>query len=375
MSARAEAQTSTGPTRGLRLTNRDRQLLGVLATARYLSSDQIHQLFFSGRTEAACRGRLFLLGGLGKQRKPLAYVRRLRFRSFEGQWFSVWTPTLQGYCIAQAVLGTEVKVPAYDVSANFLEHSIRLNDLLVSLLQTTDKRIPTAAHAPFRWVPSDSARLPWQGYEQRTGSVKRVIQPDAILEIPALRRRFFLECEMGTHSIISANPAKHGATSNKIDRYNSFMRTYLDAAGKKTQYAETFPDQWAAELLFLVHSAVRRDHVTEAIEKSKWRWGDRLPARALTFEEAQVRLRNLIETADPRALEPEPLVPLTRSDYRELAAFYNASMANLKIARGQVRALRMPQLQLPEYPPNYERAANVLERLLAILFPQPRPAA
>src|SRR5713101_6785523 len=148
MSASVESQTSTGPTRGLRLTNRDRQLLGVLATARYLSSDQIHQMFFSGRTEAACRGRLFLLGGLGKQRKQLAYVKRLRFRSFEGQWFSAWTPTLQGYCIARAVLGTEGEAPAYDVSANFLEHSIRLNDLLVSLLGTTDKRIPTAAPAP-----------------------------------------------------------------------------------------------------------------------------------------------------------------------------------------------------------------------------------
>src|SRR6266851_211030 len=268
-SASERAQTGKGAGRGPRLTNRDRQLLGVLATARYLCSEQIHRLFFPGRTEAACRGRLFLLGGLGKQGKPLAYVRRLRFRSFEGQWFSVWTPTLQGYCIAQGVLGTEVKVPAYDVSANFLEHSIRLNDLLVSLLQPSDKRIATIARARFRWVASDSARLPWQDYDQRSGSVKRVIQPDAILEIPTLRRRFFLECEMGTHSIVSANPDKHGATSNKLDRYNSCMRTYVDVAGTKTYYDETFPDRWQAEVLFLVHSTVRRDHVSEAIDEAK----------------------------------------------------------------------------------------------------------
>src|SRR5215831_4386411 len=132
-SAAEQSRPKIGTGRGPRLTNRDRQLLGVLATARYLSSEQIHRLFFFGRTEAACRGRLFLLGGLGKQRNPLAYVKRLRFRSFEGQWFSVWTPTLRGYCIARNVLGTEVKVPAYDVSTNFLEHSIRLNDLLVAL--------------------------------------------------------------------------------------------------------------------------------------------------------------------------------------------------------------------------------------------------
>ncbi len=375
-SASERVQTGTGAAGGPRLTNRDRQLLGVLATGRYLSSEQIHRLFFPGRTEAACRGRLFLLGGLGKQRKPLAYVRRLRFRSFEGQWFSVWTPTLQGYCIAQGVLGTEVKVPAYDVSANFLEHSIRLNDLLVSLLQPSDKRIATIARARFRWVASDSARLPWQDYDQRSGSVKRVIQPDAILEIPTLRRRFFLECEMGTHSIVSANPDKHGATSNKLDRYNCLLRTYVDVECKRSYYDENFPDRWPAELLFLVHSAVRRDHVTEAIEKAKTRWGDRsLPARALTFEEAPVSLRKLIETADPRALEPERLVPLSLRDYAELTAFHNASIASLKKARAQVRELKMPQLTLPEYPPNFEKAAAVLNRLDAIFFPKKRPAA
>lgn len=284
-------------------------------------------------------------------------------------------PTLQGYCIPRGVLGTEVKVPAYDVSTNFLEHSIRLNDLLVALLQNSDKRIPSVVRARLRWVPSDSARLPWQGYEQRTGSVKRVIQPDAILEIPALRHRFFLECEMGTHSIVSANPDKHGATSNKLDRYNSFMRTFVDVECTKTHYDEIFPDRWAAELLILVHSAVRRDHVTGAIEKSKTRWGDRLPARALTFGEAQARLRNLVETADPRALEPERLAPLSRRDYAELVAFHNASMASLKRARAQVRELRMPQLKLPDYPPNFEKVADVLNRLDAIFFPKHRPAA
>jgi len=319
---------------------------------------------------------LFLLGGLGKQRKPISFVRRLRFQSFEGEWFSVWTPTIQGYCIARDVLGKEVKVPAYDVSANFLEHSIRLNDLLVSLLQTTDKRTPSVARARFSWVASESARLPWQDYEQRKGNVKRVIQPDAILEIPGLRRRFFLECEMGTHSIVSADPDKHGATSNKLDRYNSFMKTYVDVECTKTYYDENFPDRWPAELLFLVHSAVRRDHVTQAIEEAKSRWGDgSLPARALTFEEAQLRIRKLIETVDPRALEAEPLAQFSKRDYYELAVFHNASMRSLKSARAQVRELRMPQLKLPEYPPNFEKAAAVLTRLDAIFFPKRRPVA
>jgi len=47
----------------------------------------------------------------------------------------------------------------------------------------------------------------------------------------------------------------------------------------------------------------------------------------------------------------------------------------LKKARAQVRELRMPQLSLPEYPSNLEKAADVLNRLSAILFPKSRPAA
>ncbi len=35
----------------------------------------------------------------------------------------------------------------------------------------------------------------------------------------------------------------------------------------------------------------------------------------------------------------------------------------------------MPQLTLPEYPPNFEKAAAVLNRLDAIFFPKKRPAA
>src|SRR5712692_6574629 len=74
-----------GRGRGLRITRRDRELLAMMATARYLSSEQIQLLFFSGRTEAACRIRLFQLVGLGKQPQPTPYIRRLRFRSFEGK--------------------------------------------------------------------------------------------------------------------------------------------------------------------------------------------------------------------------------------------------------------------------------------------------
>lgn len=60
----------------------------MAAIGRYLSSEQIRRLFFSGRTEAACRIRLHQLAGLGNNPQPTPYIRRLRFRSFEGKWFS-----------------------------------------------------------------------------------------------------------------------------------------------------------------------------------------------------------------------------------------------------------------------------------------------
>src|SRR5215471_20743848 len=132
---KAEGQPSdVAVGRGIRVTRRDRELLAAMALARYLSSEQIRRLFFSGRTEAACRIRLFQLGGLGKKRNPTPYIRRLRFRSFEGKWFSAWMPTPLGYVVTRTLLGSEPKLPAGDVSATFLEHCVRLNDLFVGLV-------------------------------------------------------------------------------------------------------------------------------------------------------------------------------------------------------------------------------------------------
>src|SRR5712692_6574632 len=67
-------RVEVGRGRGLRITRRDRELLAMMAMARYLSSEQIQRLFFSGRTEAACRIRLFQLAGLGKQPQPTPYI-------------------------------------------------------------------------------------------------------------------------------------------------------------------------------------------------------------------------------------------------------------------------------------------------------------
>src|SRR5713101_8550662 len=256
--------------RGLRVTRRDRELLAMAATVRYLSSEQIRRLFFSGRTEAACRIRLFHLAGFGKNPQPTPYIRRLRFRSFEGKWFSAWTPTPLGYVVTRSILGTEPKLPAGDVSASFLEHWVRLNDLLVALIATGNAQLPSARNLPFRWLASDSVRLPWRDYDRQAGIHRaRIIQPDATLEVPAISKQYFLECEMGTQPLLSEDPSRAGATGHKLDRYSRFMSTYVDAGMKKTAYAVVFPDRWSAQLVFLLNSPTRRDHVRELFEK----WG------------------------------------------------------------------------------------------------------
>jgi hypothetical protein len=338
-----------------------------MAMARYLSSEQIQRLFFSGRTEAACRIRLFQLGGLGKKRNPTPYIRRLRFRSFEGKWFSAWTPTPLGYVVTRVLLGSEPKLPAGDVSASFLEHCVRLNDLFVGLVGAGNTNLPSARHLPFRWIPSDSVRLPWQDYDRRTGASRaRIIQPDATLELPRLTRRYFLECEMGTQPLVSDDPARHGATTNKLQRYSNFMSTYVDSEAKTTAYEAVFPDRWPAELVFLLNSPIRRDHVRKLVKE--WRDpGTRLLAvQAFTHDEALIYFRSLIGTgAPPPRSKISDTILLTRDDFSQIEHFFHSATRRLKRARDQAKELKHPHLELPDYPSNTDHVFKLLRRLAA----------
>ncbi len=360
-------RVEVGRGRGLRITRRDRELLAMMATARYLSSEQIQRLFFSGRTEAACRIRLFQLAGLGKQPQPTPYIRRLRFRSFEGKWFSAWAPTPLGYVVTRAVLGTEPKLPAGDISASFLEHCVRLNDLLVGLIATGTGRFPSARHLPFRWLASDSVRLPWRDYDRHAGIHRaRIIQPDATLELPAISKRYFLECEMGTQPLLSEDPSRAGATAHKLDRYSRFMSTYVDTEMKRTAYAVVFPDRWPAQLVFLLNTPTRRDHVRELFEK----WGRErtlsISAQALTFDEAISHFQTLLGSASPpRKPQATDSIALTQAEFSQLHHFFYSATRRLKHARDQAKELKNPRLEVPDYPSNTDKVMQLLRRLSA----------
>jgi hypothetical protein len=49
------------------------------------------------------------------------------------------------------------------------------------------------------------------------------LKPDAIMTIPARRRRLFIEAETGTQSIATAHPDKTGAVLSKLDRYRVYF--------------------------------------------------------------------------------------------------------------------------------------------------------
>lgn len=348
----------------------------MMAMARYLSSEQIQRLFFSGRTEAACRIRLFQLAGLGKQPQPTPYIRRLRFRSFEGKWFSAWSPTPLGYVVTRAVLGTEPKLPAGDISASFLEHCVRLNDLLVALIATGNTRLPSVRHLPFRWLASDSVRLPWRDYDRKAGIHRaRIIQPDATLDLPAISKRYFLECEMGTQPLLSEDPGRAGATAHKLERYSRFMSTYVDAEAKTTAYAAVFPDRWPAQVVFLLNSPTRREHVRELFRQWDRNRFDSISVQALTFDEAIGHFRTLLGTgALPYEPQATDTVALTHAEHSQLAHFFSSATRRLHRARDQVRQLKNPQLEVPGYPSNSDEVLRLLRRLSA-RFTSPAPPA
>src|SRR5712691_11857292 len=80
-----------------RLTDRDRQLIGLLAVARYLSTEQLSKLLYGGRNIDNMRRRFLRLAGEGPRGFKPAYIRRLFFRTYEGQLFDLWTLTNTGY--------------------------------------------------------------------------------------------------------------------------------------------------------------------------------------------------------------------------------------------------------------------------------------
>lgn len=380
-----------------RLTDRDRQLVGLLAVARYLTSAQVARLVYPGREDGASRRRrLLALAGEGVGGFSQPALRRLQYRTYEGDRVAVWGLTTVGYLIAESVLGEPLKVPRGDIGADFLEHSVTLNELFVSLVASpVEAQLATLRPGPaadpkarrvfarkfeglyararqhsFRWSATESVRLPWSQYDAASGKAKdRIIQPDAVLEVPGAERRYFLECEMGTHTIAAVSDDKHGSTLSKVERYDEFMRGFADVRSKQTFYLRSFPDGWVPEVLFLVRSDARAASVNEAI--ASWRKGRVavVRARALTFDAAAAELSAVLGRAPPGRSEAmkatsgaaaAPPPGLTPAEIAALRGFYTGAVGQLKAVRAAARARREAA---PEYPADTQRVLELLQRL------------
>lgn len=254
--------------KGAILTERDRALLSYVGIARYASAEQLHALFFEGRSKKQTYRRLAKLCAPGNRPGDGACLRRLEYRRREGTGVPVWALSPYGRSLVVPLVPWLRPAPASDVGARFLEHSLLLNGVLAGLVA----RLRTAATAPlaalpFRWFSEDDRSLEFEYYERSTATTcKAVLKPDAIVEIPGRRRRLFIEAETGTQSIATANPTRSGPVLAKLARYARYVHGLASPDGNDTWYERAFLDRFEPRLLFLVHSDERLGRVNGAVK-------------------------------------------------------------------------------------------------------------
>lgn len=371
-----------GQVKGTVLTDRDRMLLAIVGVARYVSAEQVHRLVIGSSNRKLAYRRLAKLCTAGSKPGDAPFLRRLEFRRSEGTAVPVWALAPAGRALAEAAV-PYLRPPAQkDVGHQFLEHTLRLNDVLIGLTVAL-RMSPTApvAELPFRWICEEDEVLEFEMFHRHTGaSSSALLKPDAILEVPGRERRMFLEAETGTQSIASANPSLHGAVLHKLQRYAHFF-TAAAGEGATTYYARAFPDGLFPVLVFLVHSPERRRRV----EKAAKDWlGAQSPTsfrvRVLTFEEAAASLGTFIREGRAAPVETRngPASQLDGPKARQLREGYNALADALNASRRAIaehNARGGCQVSLPPAPVEALRSLRDLIRHDLLGEPRPAPAA
>lgn len=359
------------------LTDRDKQLFGYLGICRYLSTEQVLRLFFPARDRASSQRRLLRLAGewgsVRGARKGAAYanfdppyLRRLFFRTYEGQRVEVWALTEIGYAVASKVLRSPLRIPAADVGAAFLEHSILLNDVFVAVVDPAalpcakcgamlewcapigaarggqfllrcgasacrvpaNGRLPAVAELAFRWIGSEGIRLPWRDYDRQAGAVRdRVIVPDAVVELPAQRSRFFLEFETGSQSVVAPGDKKPGATVAKLERYGDFLFGLADVSRKLTHYRTVYADNWNPTVVFVVLNDSRRNAIGTVIKDAAQKFGG-LSAKAMLGPDVATMLRGFPLRAASPAKEATPATEKLRAGRLSVRAQFLLDVAS-----------------------------------------------
>jgi hypothetical protein len=252
----------------------------------------------------------------------------------------LWALEPRGHALAFDFLGSARKFSKSDVGEHFLEHWATLTQLFVELAAPFLERGTKAAELPFRWEPNDTNGLPWQQYDMEAGKMRaRRIIPDAVLELPQAKKRFFIECEMGTHSIVATSDEKAGATLAKTERYDEFLAS---RGSEPSFYRQAFADGWPSEVLYLVRKDSRAHSINRALETWRKGRGTCVRARAVTLPEAVAQLSPMVAAPCAVPLASPPTTSPTElqdADIETLKRFYQESVKRLDEA---YRALNAP---------------------------------
>lgn len=324
--------------KGAVLTARDRILLSYLAIARYASTTQLYRLVADGHDISLMYRRLRRLSAVVNRPGESPCVRRLEFKRSEGTAIAVWTLSPFGRAEAEDAVPYLRPPGKTDVGAQFLLHTLMLNDVLVELVVGM-RRSPSSplAELPFRWLCENDELLQFSVFRHDLGQLRTsVLKPDAVLELPELRRRLFIEAETGAHSIATTDPLSYGSVLKKLERYARFFTGLVPGSGPTSFYATSFRDGFAPELVFLVHSDGRKAKVEGAIrEWSRGRGLEEYVVHVLTFREAPATFMAQLGGKAGPTRTPR-LVSIDDHRARRLREGFNAVAEALNAARKAV---------------------------------------
>jgi hypothetical protein len=298
-SARGVTGGSAQGSTGRRLAPKDRELIALLGICRYLTVRQMVRLGCWGTTAKAMQYRLRGLSGEETAYKVRPFnppmLRPLGYRAFDGEPLHLWGLTTAGYAVAGGELCRLLRVPRMDVGAAFAEHFVLLTDLFVDLVRPFLHAGRPLSDLPFRWDVAEQVELPWREGSPSGKERTRVVRPDSVLEIPAARRRYFVECETGSQTLLPRSPEKHQSTLRKLERYDDYVCGLADVQAGLSHYQVSHPDRWPCEVLFLVPSETRRESTASVLAGFRSsRNGKCVLAQALTLSGAVAHLRTLV---------------------------------------------------------------------------------
>jgi hypothetical protein len=332
------------------LSVREQRLLGYLAVARYLSADQLQRIVGDHGERRVFSRRLRRIAAADN---GIPLIRVLAFPDRQ----ETWALTAAGWQTAEKGVPHVRPPPAKDIGGDTLRHHHLLTEVFVELVLSFRKyEDDPVTSLPFRWIPESAEYLNFSVHDRSSGLMTNSgVQPDAILEVPGLARRFFIEAETGARhtGITTGNVMNTAALMRKLQRYGTYFTGFVDGPGNDTWYTRRFSKELFPEVTVLVHSAGRKERVQIAVAKWMGHATTSAPfsVRILTFDEAASALGGMIsgvKAPTSRILAvPEKVAFRIRDGFNVLSRAYNELRA---VVDAHNRAPRMTKIFVPVPP-------------------------